>query len=60
VISGGAASLPSLLQGHGVGSGGTMEDSGVRGKLSSGASGCRMSYRNSGMMGTKRRKGVII
>lgn len=30
--------------------------SGVRGKLSSGASGWRMSYRNSGIMGTVNEK----
>ena len=32
---------------------------GVLGKLASGASGCLMSYRNSGMIGTVREEGEI-
>lgn len=44
-------SVPSVGRSHGWRGAGVVN--GVRGKLSSGASGCRMSYRNSGIMGTK-------
>ena len=44
----------SIGHGHGCSVGGTgvCNDNGVRGKLSNGASGCRISYKNSGMIGT--------
>lgn len=49
---------PFALQGDCVGGGGVCVVSGVRGKLSSGASGWRMSYRNSGIIGTVSEKKV--
>uniref|UniRef100_A0A1B0BZW7 Uncharacterized protein n=1 Tax=Glossina palpalis gambiensis TaxID=67801 RepID=A0A1B0BZW7_9MUSC len=52
-----AASL--LLPGQGVVGGGVCGVNGVRGKLSKGASGCRISYRNSGIIGTKKKEKYV-
>lgn len=39
--------ISPVIRSHGIG-----VVSGVRGKVSSGASGCRISYKNSGIIGT--------
>lgn len=44
--------------GKGPEHGGRVAGGGVLGKLESGASGCRMSYKNSGMIGTVNEKKI--